>query len=178
MKKFIIKSPDSIRYPNVMSLNDIQLTPQLVADLHGNVLVELAAKAPERAGLKTVGGNAKQILIVVQHESETVLPDAELTFLSSILTACKLTLNDVVVLNWNGMNKEQYKEVLHQFESRFVLLFGVAPLQFGLPMDFPPFQIQPFGSHQYLYAPPLSKIQEHKGIKAELWQALKKLFML
>jgi DNA polymerase III psi subunit len=161
-----------------MSLNDIRLTPQLVADLYGHVLVELATKAPAHAGLKTLGGNEKHILIVVNHEGDAVLPDTERTFLSSILTACKLTLNDVVILNWNGMDKESYKDVLHQFESRFVLLFGVAPLSFGLPMDFPPFQIQPFGSHQYLYAPPLSKIQEHKGIKAELWQALKKLFML
>jgi DNA polymerase III psi subunit len=161
-----------------MGLNDIRLTPQLIADLYGNVLVELATKAPEHAGFKTVGGNEKHILIVVQHDNDAVLPHAELTFLSSILAACKLTLNDVIILNWNGMDKNQYKEILHRFESRFVLLFGVAPLSFGLPMDFPPFQIQPFGSHQYLYAPPLSKIQEHKGIKAELWQALKKLFML
>lgn len=156
----------------------MRLTPQLVTDLYGNVLVEIATKAAPETGLKTLGSNEKNILIVVKGANETIIPEGELAFLSSILAACKLTLHDVVILNWDGRVKKEYKDVLHRFESRFVLLFGVPPLQFGLPMDFPPFQIQPFGSHQYLYAPPLFKIQEHKGIKAELWQALKKLFML
>jgi hypothetical protein len=161
-----------------MNLNDVRLTPQLLTDLYRNVLVEIeAAPAPE-TGLKTLGGNEKKILIVVKNESEKVLPESELAFLSSILTACKLTVNDIVILNYQGMDKKQYKDVLHRFESRFVLLFGVAPLHFGLPMDFPPFQIQAFDSRHYLYAPPLQKIQEHKGIKAELWTALKKLFLL
>jgi hypothetical protein len=161
-----------------MSLNDVRLTPQLLTDLYGNVLVELAPEAKPDTELNTLGGNAKNILILVHHEKEPVLPESEVLFLTSILTACRLTLEDVVVVNWTSLDKKDYKEILHRFESRFVLLFGVAPLQFGLPMDFPTFQIQPFGSHQYLYAPPLAAIQEHKGIKAELWQALKKLFML
>ena len=161
-----------------MSLNDVRLTPQLLTDLYGNVLVETGEKAQPESGLKTLGQNTKHILLVVKAEGAAVLPDSELVFLTSILTACKLTLNDVAILNWNHVTEKEYKTVLQQLESRFVLLFGVAPLQFGLPMDFPPFQIQPFGNHQYLYAPPLSKIQEHKGIKAELWNALKRLFLL
>lgn len=156
----------------------MRLTPQLLTDLYGKVLVELPAEGAPDAGIKTLGGNEKNIFIVVKHDAEAVLPESELTFLLSVLAACKLTLNDVVILNWTGMDKKGYKELLHRFESRFVLLFGVPPLQFGLPMDFPPFQIQPFDSRQYLYAPALPKIQEHKGIKAELWTALKKLFML
>jgi len=161
-----------------MSLNDVRLTPQLLADLYGNVLIEPAAKPAPDGDLKKLGGNEKKILIVVKNEQETVLPENELTFLSSILAACKLTLNEVVILNWSGLDKKEYKLILHQLESRFVLLFGVPPLQFGLPMDFPPFQIQAFDGRQYLFTPPLQKIQEHKGIKAELWNALKKLFML
>ena len=161
-----------------MSLNDVRLTPQLLADLYGNVLVEPVAKAAPYAGLKLLGQNEKKILIVVNNDAEIILPEGERTFLESILTACKLAWSDVAVVNWHGLNKKAYKEILHQLESRFVLLFGVTPLQFGLPMDFPPFQIQPFDSRHYLYAPALFKIQEHKGIKAELWQALKKLFML
>lgn len=158
-----------------MSLNNVRLTPQLLADLYGNVLIETSREAkPEN----TVGGNEKKILIVVWYEAAPLVPEAELTFLTSILTACKLTLNDVVLINWNNRGDSVYTDLLHRFESRFVLLFDVRPVQFGLPMDFPPFQIQAFDSRQYLYAPALQKIREHKGIKTELWNALKKLFML
>src|SRR5437764_3733272 len=138
-----------------MSLNDVRLTPQLLTDLYRDVLVEIETTPTPDSSLKTVGGNEKKILIVVKSESETVLPESELAFLSSILTACKLTVNDIVILNYQGMDKKEYKEILHRFESRFVLMFGVAPLQFGLPMDFPPFQIQAFDSRHYLYATPL-----------------------
>lgn len=161
-----------------MSLNNVRLTPGLLADLYGNVLVETTATAAPEAVLKTLGGNAKNILIVVKREDQIILPQPELSFLTSILTACKLGLEDVAILNWNHAGDNGHKDVLHRFESRFVLLFDVTPLQFGLPMDFPPFQVQPFDNRQYLFAPALQKIQEHKGIKTELWSALKKMFLL
>jgi len=161
-----------------MSLNNVRLTPQLLTDLYGNVLIETVQKAAAGNRLNVLGSNEKNILIVVKSDSGAILPQPELTFLTSILTACKLRLEDVAILNWNTVAEKDYKEILHQLESRFVLLFDVTPLQFGLPMDFPPFQIQAFDTRQYLFAPALQKIQEHKGLKGELWTALKKLFIL
>ena len=161
-----------------MSLNNIRLTPQLLAGLYQTVLIETSAKKEETAPSKTLGSNEKGILIIVKSKVEMGLPEPELQFLTSILAACKLTLADVAIINWNTLKEPDYKALLHQYESRFVLLFDVSPLQFGLPMDFPPFQIQAFDSRQYLAAPSLSKIQEHKGVKTELWNALKKLFLL
>jgi len=43
-----------------MSLNDVRLTPQLLTDLYGKVLVETGEKAQPESGLKTLGGNAKK----------------------------------------------------------------------------------------------------------------------
>lgn len=159
-------------------MNDVRLSPQLLADLFGNVLVETLAATQPDANLKTIGDNKKNILIVVQQDSDSVLPEPELQFLTSVLTACKLRLGDVIIMNWAQRGDRDYKTLLHDLESRFILLFGLSPLAFGLPMDFPPFQVQAFDSRQYLYAPALQKIQAHKGIKTELWNALKKMFLL
>jgi hypothetical protein len=160
-----------------MSLNDIRLTPQLLTELYGNVLVKTAEQHPAEERITALGNNEKAILILVATEAETILPQSSLQFLTSVLAACKLTLADVAVVNWNVIEQDYKKLVVH-FESRFVLLFDVAPHAFGLPMDFPPFQVQAFDSRQYLYAPPLQQIQESKPLKAELWNALKKLFLL
>lgn len=160
-----------------MSLNDIRLTPQLLTDLYGNVLVEIEKHTPAAEHIQSVGSNEKAILIIVATESGTILPQHELQFLTSILAACKLTLTDVAIVNWNDMEQD-YKRLVSHFESRFVLLFDVAPLQFGLPIDFPPFQVQAFDSRHYLYAPSLQQIQEAKSLKTELWNALKRLFLL
>jgi hypothetical protein len=162
----------------IMSLNNIRLTPQLIADLYGNVLIETVKKESAAETIATLGGNEKQILIVVANETETILPHSELQFLTSILNACKLKLNDVAIINWKGVAAKDYKELLYRFESRFVLLFELTPLQFGLPMDFPPFQVQAFDSRQYLFAPALARIEKEKSLKMDLWNALKKLFML
>ena len=161
-----------------MSLNNIRLTPQLLADLYGNVLVETQEKAASASGLKMLGSNAKNILIVVTSDSGGIVPEAELSFLNNVLNACKLGLKDVAIINWNTVAEKDYKQVVHQLESRFILLFDLTPVQFGLPMDFPPFQVQAFDTRHYLYAPALEKIKDHKGLKGELWAALKKLFML
>lgn len=161
-----------------MSLNNVRLTPQLLAGLYGNVLIETVAEAAPDVQMKTLGGNEKKILIVVNSSPEIIIPQSELDFLTSILAACKLTLNDVLLLNWANRNGEKYTDLFHRFESRFVLLFDLKPLPFGLPMDFPPFQVQAFDTRQYLHAPALQRIAEHKGMKTELWNALKKLFML
>jgi DNA polymerase III psi subunit len=161
-----------------MSLNNIRLTPQLLADLYGNVLIETNTQAAPEASLKFLGGNEKNILVVVKSEGAGIVPEAELAFLKSILTACKLQLDDVAILNWNMISGMGYKQLLQELESRFILLFDLTPAQFGLPMDFPPFQVQAFDTRQYLYAPALEKIKDHKGLKGELWAALKKLFML
>ncbi|HUQ97799.1 MAG TPA: hypothetical protein VM010_09040, partial [Chitinophagaceae bacterium] len=155
-----------------------RLTPKLLAGLYGNVLIETEAKASPAVAEKMVGGNKKNILILVRNEGGEMIPQTELSFLTSVLTACKLSLDDVTILNHATRMDKDYKDLLHRFESRFILLFDVTPLQFGLPMDFPPFQIQAFDTRQYLLAPTLSKIEAHKGLKGELWNALKKLFML
>jgi hypothetical protein len=42
-----------------------------------------------------LGNNSKQILIALQYNDISYLPDYDLKFLSGILSACKLSLNDV-----------------------------------------------------------------------------------
>ena len=163
--------------PTIMGLNDIRLTPQLLTELYGNVLIETIKKNPVENPFPSLGNNEKAILIVVKGEAETILSEGDQSFLTSILAACKLSLADVAIVAWNGAEQD-YKKLVSHFESRFVLLFDVAPPRFGLPMDFPPFQVQAFDSRQYLYAPSLQKIQEAKSVKAELWTALRKMFLI
>ncbi len=160
-----------------MGLNNVRLTSSLLVDLYRNVLLE-ATEQPTPARLRVMGENKKEILIVVGYADAEIIGPADLGFLKTILAACKLHLADVAILNWQHLAAPDYKQVLQQFKSRFVLLFDVTPQQFGLPLHFPPFQLQGFDSRQYLFAPALSKIAAHKGLKGELWTALQKLFLL
>jgi hypothetical protein len=161
-----------------MGLNDIRLTPQLLTDLYRKALVAQPEKNTPGNSIPLLGGNEKNILILVNNEAAPFLPEAEATFLNSILAACKLGLADIALVNWNPLTDKTYKPVVEQFNSRAVVLFDVPAPAFGLPMHFPFFQVQAFNGRQYVFAPPLAAIQNNKALKADLWQALKKLFSL
>lgn len=161
-----------------MSLNEIRLTPNLLVDLYSSSLVQGSAiSKPVLPPIQFLGKNKKGILLISYSEDAAFLTDSEFSFLTSILMACKLTLEDVAVVNWlhfEGMSER----ILTETNSDKVLLFHVNPVTFGLPINFPHFQIQQFDGRTYLYAPSLGEIEADLGVKKQLWNSLKRLFNL
>ena len=150
----------------------------MLAALYSNVLVENDATPVPQQEWNALGGNKKNILVVVAHEGITHLPDVELQFLITILKACQLTLADVAIINLDTTTEKNYKTITGFFDSRHILLFNVTPLQFGLPVNFPFFQIQRFDQCTYLTAPALQDIEKDTENKKQLWISLKKMFSL
>jgi DNA polymerase III psi subunit len=159
-----------------MSLNNIQLKSSLLADLYKDLLIETSSSfIPEPRQLKYLGNNRKNIIVIVSHQTLPFLPDEELNFLTNILGACKLSMADIGIVNNHGAEQSDLQNIIHS-EAKQVLLFGTEPLAIGLPINFPPFQLQPFNNRTYLHAPALSQIENDKTLKARLWSALKVLF--
>ena len=162
-----------------MSLNNIQLSPQLLAELYPDVIIEVSGKEPERkTDFRFLGNNKKNILILVSKEETAFLEDFELNFLTNILAACKFSLADVAIVNLHNHAATSYSSIIQFFRSKFVLLFDVAPQEIDLPFNFPHFQIQKFDQCIYLSAPALNKIESDKTTKTNLWTSLKNLFGL
>ena len=162
-----------------MSLNKIELKPQLLADLYPNTLIETTTHyAPENYAGKHLGQNQKNILVIVSHDGLSFLPKTELSFLTTILIACKLGLTDIAIINKNNINLSELPETIRQFDPNKILLFGIEPLAIGLPINFPQFQLQQFDKRTYLYSPSLSEIEIDKAFKSRLWNCLKNLFSL
>ena len=170
-----------------MSLNNIQLKPHLIADLYRDTLIEsdttplvpAVTTTVSGSGLpKFLGNNEKKIVIAVSNSMLPFLPDNELAFLSNILSACKLSLADVAIINLHDKDEAACPDLLDLLQAQSVLLFGIEPLTIGLPMNFPPFQLQPFNKRIYLQAPAFSELEKDKGLKMRLWNCLKTLFHL
>lgn len=170
-----------------MSINDVELTSGLLAELYPVSLVQpagaepvsnpkpVAATAAPAAEKKALGENQKQILVVVSYAEVPFLPDTAFELLSSMLTACKLSVADVAIVNIYGKEPD-YKTWMEEFSSRIVLLFNIEPVQFGLPINFPQFQLQPFNQASFLYAPSLDELDSDKVLKSKLWVSLRRLF--
>jgi hypothetical protein len=123
-----------------------------------------------------MGKNQKQILVMVNFADSLHLPEKDLKFLTGILSACKLRIDDVAIINRNNKPEADYKELSTSFKTKVILLFDVSPGDFGLPMNFPHFQLQAFANNTFLFSPSLSELEEDKVLKSKLWVSLRRLF--
>jgi hypothetical protein len=161
-----------------MSLNNLSLTPQLIADLFSDSLIENLRPSSIEQTIKFLGKNEKNILILVSEEEVAFLEDNELNFLSTVLGACKLSLADIAIVNLYHLGSINYRHFIKQLNAKKVMLFDVEAQTIDLPFNFPHFQIQQFDQCTYLSAPALKNIETDKALKTQLWNCLKKLFGL
>ncbi len=167
-----------------MDLNHIELPASTVTELYRSSLVipaEKKADIPVEEGTSTpkwLGNNKKNVVLLVHHAEAIHLPDADLELLTSILTACKLSLEDVAILNLEPLQAFDYKNAQQLFKPKQLILFGIEPSSIGLPLSFPHFQIQGYQQTSYLYSPPLALVGSDRTLKTSLWQSLKLLFKL
>ena len=161
-----------------MSLNNILLPSQLIADLYQTVLVQDTASAmPVKEPIPFFGKNGKNILIVVNKKETAYLPDNELSFLTTVLSACSLDLSHVAIVNWHHVKEKKSTLLLEQLSAKKVLLLDVEPFSFGFaPGEL--FKVQQTDKLQFVAAPSLSEIEKTKQAKSQLWVALKQLFCL
>lgn len=133
---------------------------------------------PQKPPVPFLGKNGKNILVVVNQPDIPYLPDGELDFLTKILTACQLSLLDVAIVNWAKMLQHDADSVLAQFDAKAVILFDLAPLQFGVSHQAPMYAVQKKGNVSFVAAPALHEIEKTKEAKNQLWLALKQIFGL
>ncbi len=165
-----------------MSLNNIQLPASVLQSLYNKSLYDLNTDkseviSDEAANIVFLGNNAKKIIILVNSTAAIYLPDEELNFLLGILTACKLSMADVALINMAKNPAIQYKDISNQLKAEKIILFGIEPEAIGLPLQFPPYQIQKFNNQVYLSSASLTGLQADKEEKLKLWNCLKKIFL-
>lgn len=126
-----------------------------------------------------LGNNNKQITIVVKDANAVHVNDKHLDFLGKLLSACKLNLGDVAIVNraTKAVDYNQLKEIL---QPKHLILFDVNAQDIQLPFTVPHYQVQAYGGSSFLLAPSLVMIdgdtQEAKLEKSKLWLSLKKMF--
>ncbi|GAC1703896.1 MAG: hypothetical protein NVS9B7_02160 [Flavisolibacter sp.] len=124
-----------------------------------------------------LGSYGKQILIIVSVDQFPFISDEDLAFLTSVLSACAMSLSDIALVNVKNM-KNDLPSVLQNMDPSAIVSLGIEPLVMGLPFHFPTFQLQKFNNRTYLYAPSLAEIADSKPLKGKLWISLKQLFNL
>ncbi len=164
-----------------MSLDNIQLPAAVIQDLYKDVLIDSSQpkqrqESVSKKSINYLGENGQHIIILVNNPEAAYLKDEELNFLMGILTACKLSMADVAIINLAKAQGLDYTRLTDELKAQQVLLFGVVPSAIDLPLQFPNYQIQQYNSRVYLSSPNLTELAGNKEEKMKLWMALKKVF--
>ncbi len=128
-----------------------------------------------------LGNNGKQITVMVKEDAVPYINDKHLQFLSNVLSACKLNLGDIALVNYNNYPLG-FDELRAKSNPKIVLAFDLSPKELKLPFTIPVYQVQDYAQCRFLFAPSLTKMEadnaEAKAEKTKLWNSLKTLFGL
>ncbi|MBX9784790.1 MAG: hypothetical protein K2X48_15990 [Chitinophagaceae bacterium] len=170
-----------------MALNDIQFSGQQLSELFTDQLTILsinAAKASvaentiQKPGKKPVsfkGKNRKGMLWVVHQPDQAFLSDNDFEFLSQIITACKMNMDDIALVNI-AAEKTPITEIVNELSPKTIILCGIEYQQ--LPFKLDEYIITPNNNCDYFLCDELSDLRNDKAKKTKLWLALKALLQL
>lgn len=159
-----------------MSINEIKLAPSQLPDWYGHQLVSTESTentATQKTRPTLLGDYNKRILIVVNAPNHAFLADEELALLTGILTACKLSMADIGILNLSPDLEWSAADLADTLKPSAWWLFGTeqrilgsgATTQVGLTTSLQ-------GAPVFV-APSLNQLAERPEAKRSLWSALK-----
>ena len=126
-----------------------------------------------------MGENSKHVTVLVADNKSTYLEDKHLQFLISILSACKLNLADVALVNTKNITTP-FSEIKSQLVPQQMIFFGLPTAITDLPFTIPEYQVQQYNGCSYLFAPELKVLNGNSAVakeqKTKLWMSLKKMF--
>ena len=181
---------------STMSFEHIQLTDDQLADLYCKQLVIVekgdSARKPEPKAAKSAafvaepliasapmqgitGKNKKQFVWLVEEHYFPYLNDADFQFLGDVLTACKMNMEDIALVNVAN-NHNPFDELVQQLQPKFVIASGVQVD--ALPIQPADYRVQEQQGYLLCCTEILEAIRTDKSKKSKLWLALKQMLGL
>jgi hypothetical protein len=171
-----------------MSFKETILPDFVIAELYPGSITALtpvpapdASPASKTEVYRYLGKNQKKVSVITRYKDDPYIPEEHLQFLIKILSACKLNLGDVAILN-DASGGVSIGKLKQELDPGFVLLFAVEPVEIGLPLSFPPLRPQSFEGCNFLTIPGIDSLipdtEIAKGLKKQLWDCLKKMFVV
>jgi len=128
-----------------------------------------------------LGENNRSICVLANYPEGDFLPEDQLEFLKKMLAACKLSLNDIALLNI-ARQAINIADVRLQLHPEILFLWGIEPASAGMKSGMPDYTVTMFDGMSIIpvVSPDLMTGIHPEGIalKQRLWACLKKLFNL
>jgi hypothetical protein len=172
---------------NGMSIDKVRLSPAVIGALYKNIWTagpdafkgDVHLAPADETAVRYLGNHARKVTLLVNNPGHTFVSEEDLAFLVRIFGACKMTLDDIAIVN-QAPQSCTVADLQRELTPRVLLLFGLEATDIRLPFQVPHFKIQDYNGCQYLCLPPLSQLNQETGearlLKSKLWLCLKELF--
>jgi hypothetical protein len=164
-----------------MSLKAVNIDPFLLAGIYPQPLIAGTGNTPgdpktDSQPTLCLGNNRQKILLLIHNETTAYLPEPEFNLLSNLLSACRLSLDDVALVNMARLPATDIYPLMQQFTPHKTILFGkaLAPLSAKSQKNSPWEE----GTCQFLHTDSLEDMNNNKQLKVPFWNALKVFFNL
>ncbi len=121
------------------------------------------------------GENKSHVCFFLHYEG-TLTKSADFDLFQKILSAVKLTLLEVCLVNIAENDDFNWQDIQAIFAPKKAVFFGVEPAKFGIPTRLAIHSPQTYLGTKLLWAAPLPSIGQDKSVKLEFWSAFKELF--
>lgn len=177
-----------------MGINNLQLSTNLIAFLYPESLVignepnnrvkpalKKNAVAVNEPVYPFMGKNLRSICYLVAYPDVEFISDKHLIFLQKILAACKMTLDDIALINIKR-HPVELNRLKTQLSPQIIFLWGGPPTIPGIIQEFPDMTISTWENISVVpvLQTDLMSMDNPEGValKRSLWLCLKKLFNL
>ena len=150
-------------------IEKVKIPPCILSELYKDVLIN------EPGQIETSTRKKMNAVVVIFNDNKASSATDEL--LSGILSACKLNESNSIVIKSSSSKSENLTSIKENYDTKNIILFGINPVEFGLPINFPHFQIQTSDGIKYVSSPGLEEMLEDKSLKVKLWNSLKQIFL-
>lgn len=167
-----------------MDLNGLQFSQEQMAELFTDALVITEpvntvplkkVTAPSKPVINFKGKNKKGFLWLVNEPAHAFLDDADFEFLSQIVGACKMSMDDIALVNL-ATTDQSVNEIADALKASTIVLCGIEYQQ--LPFKLDEYILYPHANRNYFLADRLQELRNDKAKKTKLWLALKAMFSL
>jgi len=164
-----------------MSLDNFQITNHLTSELYKESLVvldetQIKPKSLQSGRFTYLGDNTQNILILVKDSENLHLNEKDLSFLTGILTACKLNFGDVALCNLDQNKFDSFDELLNFFKPEKIIAFDVSPAEFKINISSEKYAPMQSNQIYFLFGNSLNSIAGNMEEKKILWGSLKIIF--
>ncbi len=164
-----------------MDLNKVVFSKEQVSELYGNQLVAsissetIVSAAKDEQHITFKGKNKKNIVWLIEEHDHLFLNDTDFQFLTKVIEACRLNLDDIALVNMNDAANE-LELIINQLNPVLLLVSGVSANKISFNTQL--YTIEQANGFTVFITDSVEDLRNDTAKKSKLWVGLKQILSI